>query len=201
MTERTVRVTTLAESNAVSDDEFAAMMGTADLALAHAQACLDLFEKDWGRRATTAFDLRNWADVQDPESLRSRILRRVRADQVWAKACRSIWHDVPAPLASRPPIGQRICLTLAQAAKTTGLSVTAILDAIADGRIAATRDMQDDWHVERAELARAFPTAPAGAARSQSGNGEPLDAAALLLEIGISTLVRQAGDALRRRRA
>jgi hypothetical protein len=190
----------------MSDDEFAAMMGTADQAHAHAQACLDLFEKDWGRRATTACDIRNWADVQDPESLRFRILRRVRADQVWAKACKSIWHDVPAPLASRPPIGQRICLTLAQAARTTGLSVTAILDAIADGRIAASRDMQDDWHVERAELARAFPSAPAPAARSQSGQThaleeQPLDAAALLVEIGISTLVRQAGDTLRRRRA
>jgi hypothetical protein len=184
----------------VSDDEFAAMMGAAEQ-LAHAQACLDLFEKDLGRRATAAFDIRNWADVQDPESLRFRILRRVRAEAAWAKACKSIWHDVPAPLASRPPIGQRICFTLAEAARTTGQSESAILGAVADGRIAAIKDMQDDWHVERAELCRAFPSAQAPAARSQSGKEQPLDAAALLLEIGISSVVRQAGDTLRRRRA
>jgi len=59
------------------------------------------------------------------------VLRRVRADEIWAKACKSIWHDVPAPLASRPPIGQRICLTLDEAARTTGRPESAILDAIA----------------------------------------------------------------------
>jgi hypothetical protein len=106
------------ESRAMLDDEFAAIIGAADdqLAtnqLAKAQACLDLYEKDRGRRATSALEIRNWADVQDPANLRFRILRRLRAGEAWAKACKWIWNDIPAPLAARPPMGQRISLTLA----------------------------------------------------------------------------------------
>jgi hypothetical protein len=63
-----------AELNAMSDDEFAAILGAADQQvaqqLARAQACLDLFEKDRGRRANNALDIRVWADVQVPENLR-----------------------------------------------------------------------------------------------------------------------------------
>jgi hypothetical protein len=94
-----------------------------------AQACLDLFEKDRGRRATTALDIRVWADVQVPENLRFRILRRVRTAEVWTEACKRIWNDIPAPLASRLPMGQRIFLSLAEAANTTGLSESTILVA------------------------------------------------------------------------
>jgi hypothetical protein len=90
------------------DQEFAAIVGTGDQKLAHAQACLDLFEKDRGRRAYSVLEIRNWADVQGPENLRFRILRRVRADQDWTKACKWIWKQVPPSLASRPPIGQRL---------------------------------------------------------------------------------------------
>jgi hypothetical protein len=115
-----------AELNAMSDDEFAAIIGAADQQmaqqLARAQACLDLFEKDRGTRATTALDIRVWADVQVPENLRFRILRRVRTAEVWTEACKRIWNDIPAPLASRLPMGQRIFLSPAEAAKTTGLA-------------------------------------------------------------------------------
>jgi hypothetical protein len=181
----------------MSDDEFTAIIGAADQQmaqpLARAQACLDLFEKDCGRRATTALDIRVWADVQVPENLRFRILRRVHTAEVWTEACKRIWNDIPAPLASRPPMGQRISLSLAQAAKTTGLSESTILAAIEDGRIAGMKDILDGWYVERAQLCHVFPPAPAGPAKA-------LDAAALMLEVGISALVRTAGDKLRRRR-
>jgi hypothetical protein len=193
------------ESRAMLDEEFAAIIGAADdqLAtnqLAKAQACLDLYEKDRGRRATSALEIRNWADVQDPANLRFRILRRLRADQAWAKACKWIWTDIPAPLAARPPMGQRITLTLAEAAKATGLSETALRTAIEAGWLAGMKDMDERWHVDRTALCRAFPSARAAAAQSDCGNGRPLDAATLVLEVGLSSLVRQAGDTLRHRR-
>ena len=164
----------------MSDDELIALMGAAHEQLAHAQACLDLFEKDWGRCATSTLDLRHWADLQGADSLRFRILRRVRADQSWRKACLSIWRDVPAPLATRAPIGQRIWLTLAQAVQATGRPQSALLGAIADGRLSAMQDMLGDWHIERAALARAFPSA-----RSACDSDRPLDAATLLTELGL----------------
>jgi hypothetical protein len=169
-------------SGPMSDDEFLALLGSPDQQLSHAQACLDLFEKDWGRCATCALDLRHWADLQGADSLRFRILRRVRAAESWRKACRAIWRDVPAPLATRAPIGQRIWLTLAQAAQATGRPQSALLGAIADGRLAAMQDMLGDWHIERAALARAFPSAHG------DGHDVALDAATLLLELGLSML-------------
>ena len=185
----------------MSDDEFAAIIGAADQQmaqqLARAQACLDLFEKDCGRRANTALDIRVWADVQEPENLRFRILRRVRTAEVWTEACKRIWNDIPARLASRPPTGQRISLSLAEAAKTTGVSKSTILAAVEDGRIAGMKDLQDVWYVERAQLYHVFPPEPPGPTKSAADN---LDAAALVLEVGISALVRTAGDTLRRRR-
>jgi len=108
-----------------------------------------------------------------------------------------MWNDIPAPLASRPPMGQRISLSLAEPAKTTGLSESTILAAIEDGRIAGMKDILDGWYVERAKLCHVFPPAPAGAAKFD--NRRALDAAALMLEVGISALVRTAGDKLRRR--
>jgi hypothetical protein len=189
-----------AELNAMSDDEFAGIIGAADQQmaqqLARAQACLDLFEKDRGTRATTALDIRVWADVQVPENLRFRILRRVRTAEVWTEACKRIWNDIPAPLASRLPMGQRIFLSLAEAAKTTGLSESTILAAIEDGRIAGMKDILHGWYVERAKLRHVFPPAPAGAPKFD--NRRALDAAALMLEVGIWALVRTAGDKLRR---
>jgi hypothetical protein len=102
-------------------------------------------------------------------------------------------------------MGQRIYLTLAEAARATGLSEVAVLEAIEQGRIAGMKDMQDIWHVDRAMLCHAFPSARASAAKSDaaksdSGKGRPLDAAALVLEVGMSTRVRQAGERLRGRR-
>jgi hypothetical protein len=189
----------------MSDDEFAALIGaTLDdttLQLAQAQACLDLFEKDCGRRAYSLWELRAWADAQDVENLRFRIERRLRADQAWTKACKSIWNDVPGPLASRPPIGQRISVPLAEAAQATGRSETTILDAITHGRVAAVKDMLGVWHVERASLMHVFPPPlAADAFEADTGDDHPLDAVTLVLEVGISTLVRQAGNTLRQRR-
>jgi hypothetical protein len=97
------------------------------------------------------------------------------------------------------PMGQRIFLSLAEAAKTTGLSESTILAAIEDGPIAGMKDIRDGWYVERAQLCHVFPPAPAGPAKSDTDNRRALDAAALLLEVGIWTLVRTAGDKLRRR--
>jgi hypothetical protein len=192
-----------AELNAMSDDEFAAILGAADQQvaqqLARAQACLDLFEKDRGRRANNALDIRVWADVQVPENLRFRILRRLRTAEVWTEACKRIWNDIPAPLASRTPMGQRIFFSLTEAAKTTGLSESTILAAIEDGRIAGIKDMLNGWYVERAQLCHVFPPAPAGPAKCDTDNCRALDATALMLEVGISALVRMAGDKLRRR--
>jgi len=67
------------------------------------------------------------------------------------------------------------------------------------------KDMQDTWHVDRATLCRAFPSARASAAKPDaakldSGKGRPLDAVTLVLEVEMSTPVRQAGDRLRGRR-
>jgi len=174
----------------MTDDEFLALLGLPHEHLVHAQACLDLFEKDWGRRAITALDLRHWADLQGPERLRFRIARRLRAQEKWARACRTIWQRVPEPLSSRPPLGQRVFLTLAQAARATGRGQSAILAAIADGRIAAMQDIMGDWHIERAELMRAFAPAPAPA---QGADDDALAAAALLAELGLAPLVPQAG--------
>jgi hypothetical protein len=72
----------------------------------------------------------------------------------------------------------------------------AILAAIEDGRIAGMKDILDGWYVERAKLCHVFPPAPAGAAKFD--NRRALDAAALMLEMGIWALVRTAGDKLRR---
>jgi hypothetical protein len=47
--------------------------------------------------------------------------------------------------------------TLAAAAAATGLNQSTILKAIKDGRIAGTRDERGEWHVEPAELHRAYP--------------------------------------------
>jgi hypothetical protein len=189
----------------MSDDEFAAILGAPDQPihqqLARAQACLDLYEKDHGRRALTALDIRIWADVQDPETLRFRISRHVRAAEVWTQACQRIWTDVPAQLATRPPLGQRIVLSLAEAVRTTGVPESAIRAAITDGRIDAMQDDEHEWVVERAELARAFPLALPAAAGA--ADRRPLDAqmtnVMLVLELGIAALVRTAGDTLRRR--
>src|SRR5215475_9900907 len=144
-----------------SDDEFTAIIGAPHAPihqqLARAQACLDLYEKDRGARALTALDIRVWADAQDPETLRFRVSRHVRAAESWKQACKRIWKNVPAPLATRPPLGQRIVLSLEEAARTAGVPESAIRAAIADGRIEATKDEAHGWAIERAELARAFP--------------------------------------------
>jgi len=92
-----------------------------------------------------------------------------------------------------------------EAASATGLSEVAVLDAIEQGRIAGMKDMQGTWHVDRATLCRAFPSARASmaksdAAKSDSGKSRPLDAATLAIEVGMSALVRPAGDRLRGQR-
>jgi hypothetical protein len=182
----------------MSDDEFAAILGLPHEQLARAQACLDLYEKDRAARALSALDIRIWADVQDPETLRFRIARHVRAAQVWTQACKRIWQNVPAPLAARPPLGQRIVLSLEEAARTANVPESTIHAAIADGRIDGIEDEQHGWLIERAELVRAFPLALPDAAGS--AGHRHLDAHALVLELGIAALIKTSGDTLRPRR-
>ena len=188
--------------------------------LARAQACLDLYEKDRGVRALTALDMRVWADAQEPETLRFRISRHVRAAESWTQACKRIWTKIPASLAARPPLGQRIVLPLKEAARAAGVPESAIRAAIADRRIDAipppspppaparsrassTRyageGREGEWYIERTELARAFPLALLDEAGTD--DHRPLDAHALVLELGIAALVKTAGDTLRRRRS
>src|SRR4051794_39751454 len=51
-------------------------------------------------------------------------------------------------------------LTLAQAAAMTGMNRSSILRAIKRGALTGTKDHNDVWHVDGAELARAFPVTP-----------------------------------------
>jgi len=48
-------------------------------------------------------------------------------------------------------------LTLAQAATMTGMNRSSILRAIKRGALTGSRDHNDVWHVDGAELARVFP--------------------------------------------
>ena len=61
------------------------------------------------------------------------------AAELWVSACKRIWSNIPASLASRPPKGQRIFVTLAEAAAATGLNEPKILAAIKGGQLSATR--------------------------------------------------------------
>jgi hypothetical protein len=51
-------------------------------------------------------------------------------------------------------------LNLAQAAALTGMNRSSILRAIKRGAITGTKDHNEVWHVDGAELARAFPVTP-----------------------------------------
>jgi hypothetical protein len=51
-------------------------------------------------------------------------------------------------------------LTLAQAAALTGMNRSSILRAIKRGALTGTKDHNEVWHVDGAELARAFPVTP-----------------------------------------
>ena len=118
--------------------------------------------------------------------------RRLIADEQWVAACKRIWKNIPVPLISRPPIGQRITCTLAEAAKATGLNKSTILIAIKDGQITGTKDMFGEWHIERAELHRLFPPLQSGASQTMRRRDRALDAATLMLEVDIAALIRQA---------
>ena len=51
-------------------------------------------------------------------------------------------------------------LTLAQAAAMTGMNRSSILRAIKRGAITGTKDHNEVWHVDGAELSRVFPVTP-----------------------------------------
>src|SRR6266511_3028492 len=74
------------------------------LRVLHAQPRSPISTSHW-RMTGDASDAKErkalWADVQMPENLRFRILRRVRTAEAWTEACKRIWNDIPAPLASR----------------------------------------------------------------------------------------------------
>jgi hypothetical protein len=57
--------------------------------------------------------------------------------------------------------------TLAAAAAACGVNKTTILRAIKSGKISATRDEHNEWHVEPAELHRVYPPV----AERSAGNG------------------------------
>jgi hypothetical protein len=54
-------------------------------------------------------------------------------------------------------------LTLAQAAAMTGMNRSSILRAIKRGALTGSKDHNDVWHVDGAELARVFPVNTQGA--------------------------------------
>jgi len=81
--------------------------------------------------------------------------------------------------------------TLAAAATATGLSQTTILQAIEDGRIAATKDERGEWQVELAELHHLRPSS----APREEGDGAAIDVDALGAQI--EALLRQAAQRLR----
>jgi hypothetical protein len=86
--------------------------------------------------------------------------------------------------------------TLAAAATATGLSQTTILEAIEDGRIAATKDERGEWHLEPAELRQLHPPT---AERNVGGEVAPPLAALDVDALGaqIEALLRQAAQRLR----
>src|SRR4249919_3431088 len=51
-------------------------------------------------------------------------------------------------------------LSLAQAAAMTGMNRSSLLRAIKRGAITGTKDHNEVWHVDGAELARVFPVTP-----------------------------------------
>ena len=82
----------------------------------------------------------------------------------------------------------------------TGKSTATILSAIGEGQIVGMKDVEEIWQVDRDSLCQAFPFVQTPVGKSDSSNDRPFDAAALVLEMEISALVRQAGDKLRQRR-
>ena len=66
-------------------------------------------------------------------------------------------------------------LTLAEAAKETGLTKPAIFKSIQKGRVSATKDDKGQWRIDPAELFRVYPPAAKKAiTETQTGNLELL---------------------------
>ena len=66
-------------------------------------------------------------------------------------------------------------LTLAEAAKETGLTKPAILKAIQKGRVSATKDDKGQWLIDPAELFRVYsPTVKKEVGETQTGSFELL---------------------------
>jgi hypothetical protein len=66
-------------------------------------------------------------------------------------------------------------LTLAEAAKETGLTKPAIFKSIQKGRISASKDEKGQWFIDPAELFRVYPpAAKKETAETQTGNVELL---------------------------
>jgi hypothetical protein len=87
--------------------------------------------------------------------------------------------------------------TLAAAATATGLSKTAILRAIKDGKIVGTKDELGQWHIEPAELHLLDPSIAERGAGSDAAR-RPAGPDVEALGAQIEALLRQAGDRLRR---
>ena len=63
-------------------------------------------------------------------------------------------------------------LTLSRAAKECGRSKSALLDAIRDGRLSATRNDLQQWQIDPAELFRVYP--PDRSANKTSEHDQPI---------------------------
>jgi hypothetical protein len=87
--------------------------------------------------------------------------------------------------------------TLAAAATATGLSKTAILRAIKDGKIVGAKDELGQWHIEPAELHLLDPSIAERSAGSDAAR-RPAGPDVEALGAQIEALLRQAGDRLRR---
>jgi hypothetical protein len=89
-------------------------------------------------------------------------------------------------------------LNLAQAAALTGMNRSSILRAIKRGAIPGTKDHNEVWHVDGAELARAFPVTPPNAQPAeQDAHSDALAAHKLALAEERITELKQRLDEMR----
>ena len=86
-------------------------------------------------------------------------------------------------------------LTLAEAAKETGLTKPAIFKSIQKGRVSATKDDKGQWRIDPAELFRVYPPAAKKAiTETQTGNLEVTEKRLLDKESEIEHFRAQVGD-------
>ena len=85
--------------------------------------------------------------------------------------------------------------TLDGAVKVTGLSKSALLRALECGQINGTKDLFDEWRIERSELCQI--SRPLAEYADKNGTSTSTVCNAATLEAEIASLVKDAGDSLR----